>query len=284
MQISPKLNISFEFYPPKTAEMEETLWRTLMRLRPLDPGFVSVTYGAGGTTRTNTHAIVKRIIDETTLRPAAHLTCVAASRTEIDDVARQYWQAGIRHIVALRGDLPSGGAYVPHPNGYARTDDLIAGLKKIADFEISVAAYPEKHPESISFAEDLDNLKRKIDQGASRAISQFFFKNEYYMRFLDKARSAGINIPIIPGILPVSNFHQTVHFAKMNGTEIPKTMAYHFEGLDDDPETRRLVAAHLAAQQVSDLQAQGITDFHFYTLNRPELSFALCHLLGVRPK
>ncbi len=279
--IAPR-SVSFEFFPPKTPEMEQALWRTVERLAPLRPAFVSVTYGAGGSTRERTHATVKRLVEETGLAPAAHLTCVAATRDEVDAVARGYWAAGVRHIVALRGDSPAGGAYQVHPGGYEYAADLVAGLKRIADFEISVAAFPEGHPDAASAQADLDNLKRKIDAGATRAITQFFFYNDVYFRFVDRARAAGITVPIIPGIIPVTNFKQIVKFAAMCGTAVPSAMARHFDGLDDDPETRKLVAAMLAAEQVRGLAAGGVTDFHFYTLNRADLSFAICHLLGLR--
>ena len=279
------VQVSFEFFPPKTSQMEETLWACVQRLAPLQPAYVSVTYGAGGSTRERTHATIVRILRETALVPAAHLTCVAASRAEINEVARRYWAAGIRHIVALRGDPPEGTArYVPHPDGYAYAADLVAGLKGIADFDISVAAYPETHPEALSPQADLDNLKRKIDAGASRAITQFFFNVDDYFRFLDRARAAGVHVPIIPGILPVTNFAQVCRFAGLCGSSLPQWMADLFEGLDNDPETRRLVAASLACEQCRALHAGGVTQFHFYTLNRAELAHAICHVLGVRPK
>lgn len=277
------LNVSFEFFPPKTPEMEEALWRTVRRLEPLNPSFVSVTYGAGGSTRERTHATVKRLVEETRLKPAAHLTCVAATRAEVDAVARDYWEAGVRHIVALRGDSQVPGApYRPHPGGYDYAVDLVAGLRKIADFEVSVAAYPEVHPDAASAQADLDNLKRKIDAGATRAITQFFFDNDVYFRFMDRVLAAGIKVPVLPGIIPVSNFRQIVKFAGATGATIPAGMARHFEGLDDDPETRKLIAVTVAAEQVRGLAAAGVRDFHFYTLNRADLCFALCHLLGLR--
>jgi len=285
------LSVSFEFFPPKTEKMEASLWRAIDRLAPLGPAFVSVTYGAGGSTRERTHSTVSRIQQETGLAAAAHLTCVGATRAEIDDVARSYWQAGIGHIVALRGDPPaaadgSGGlggrGYVPHPGGYAFAADLVGGLRKVADFEISVAAYPEVHPEAASAQVDLDNLKRKIDAGATRAITQFFFDNTTFLRFLDKARAAGITVPIVPGILPITNFGKTVSFAGSCGASIPTWFAETFEGLDDDPETRQLVAATMAAKQCLDLYDEGLRHFHFYTLNRAELVVAVCHLLGLR--
>ena len=276
--------ISFEFFPPKTPEMEERLWAVIKRVEPLGPRFVSVTYGAGGSTRERTHSTVRRIRQETALEPAAHLTCVAATRDEIDAVARQYWQAGIRHIVALRGDPPGGmgTSYAPHPGGYAFAADLVAGLKRVADFEISVAAYPETHPEARSHDHDLDNLKRKLDAGANRAITQFFFDVELFLSFRDRAAAAGITVPIVPGVLPVTNFAQLKRMAGTCGASIPSWMAAHFDGLDDDPDTRRLVATSLAAEQCRRLQANDVNEFHFYTLNRADLIVAICHLLGVR--
>ncbi|HZS83799.1 MAG TPA: methylenetetrahydrofolate reductase [Stellaceae bacterium] len=277
--------VSFEFFPPKTAEAEEKLWQTITRLAGLQPRFVSVTYGAGGSTRERTHATVVRIRRETALEPAAHLTCVGADRGEIAEVARRYWEAGIRHIVALRGDPPAGAAgYTPHPDGYPHAADLVAGLRRVGDFEISVAAFPETHPEARSAGADLDNLKRKIDAGANRAITQFFFDIDIYLRFLDRARAAGIAVPIVPGILPVTNFAQVKKFAAACGASVPAWMAAQFDGLDDDPETRRLVAASIAAEQCRRLQANGIGEFHFYTLNRADLTVAICHMLGVRGK
>jgi methylenetetrahydrofolate reductase (NADPH) len=281
----PGFDVSFEFFPPKTPELEESLWRAVRRLEPLGPAFVSVTYGAGGSTRERTHATVRRLIAETGLRPAAHLTCVGASRGEVDDVARAYWDVGVRHIVALRGDPPAdSGGYAPHPQGYASAAELVAGLKRVADFEISVAAYPEMHPEARSAEQDLDNLKRKIDAGATRAITQFFFYNDVYLRFLDRAHAAGIDAPIVPGIIPVTNFVQIQRMAKMCGTSIPGWMAGLFEGLEEDVETRKLIAAMIAAEQCRALAAAGVRDFHFYTLNRAELTFAICHTLGKRPR
>ena len=279
------VRVSFEFFPPKTEKMEEILWDSIQRLAPLEPAYVSVTYGAGGSTRQRTHATVVRIRRETVLEPAAHLTCVGAMREEIDEVARQYWRSGIRHIVALRGDPPEDvDRYEPHPGGYAYASDLVAGLKRVADFEISVAAFPEVHPEAAGAEADLDNLKRKIDAGATRAITQFFFDADIYLRFLDRARAAGVTVPIVPGILPVTNFARVVQFAAICGTRVPGWMADLFEGLDDRPETRRLVAATVAAEQCRALYANGVNDFHFYTLNRAELTYAICHILGVRAK
>jgi len=278
----PKL--SFEFFPPKTEALETQLWSCIRRLEPLRPRFVSVTYGAGGSTRERTHATVARITRETSLTAAAHLTCVGASRAEVDDVARAYWDAGVRHIVALRGDPPAGAArYEPHPEGYAFAADLVAGLRAIAPFEISVAAYPETHPAALSPEADLDNLKRKIDAGATRAITQYFFEADAYLRFLDRCLAAGITVPIVPGILPVTNFAQVVKFSAMCGATVPTWLARLFEGLDEDAETRRMVAAVAAAEQVRLLQAAGIDEFHFYTLNRPDLTYAIAHILGVRP-
>jgi methylenetetrahydrofolate reductase (NADPH) len=280
-----RLRVSFEFFPPKTEEMERTLWESIARLAPVDPSFVSVTYGAGGSTRERTHATVKRILAETALVPAAHLTCVAATRDEVDEVVRAYRAAGVRHIVALRGDPPEGiGAkYEPHPGGYAYACDLVAGIRRAGDFEISVAAFPEKHPESRSIEKDLDALKRKIEAGASRAITQFFFDNDLYHRFVDRVRARGISIPIVPGILPVQNFKQAKNFAERAGASVPRWLADRFEGLDEDVATRKLVAAAVASEQVLDLAAQGVKDFHFYTMNRAELVFAICHQLGLRP-
>src|SRR5258708_10866885 len=267
----------------KTGEMEEKVWQTIKRVEWLTPRFVSVTYGAGGSTRERTHSTVTRIRRETRLEPAAHLTCVGASRGEIDAVAQRYWGAGIRHIVALRGDPPAGASgYAPHPDGYAYAADLVAGLRRAGDFEISVAAFPECHPEARSAGADLDNLKRKIDAGANRAITQFFFDVDVYVGFVERARAAGITVPIVPGILPVTNFAQVKKFAAQCGAAVPPWMAAQFEGLDDDPETRRLVAASIAAEQCRLLQANGVHEFHFYTLNRADLTVAICHMIGVR--
>jgi methylenetetrahydrofolate reductase (NADPH) len=277
------LSVSFEFFPPKTEKMEEALWQAVSRLEPLAPRFVSVTYGAGGSTRERTHATVVRLLKETQLTPAAHLTCVGAAREEVDEVARVYWQAGVRHIVALRGDSPTGcGSYAPHPGGYAYAADLVSGLRRIGDFEISVAAYPETHPEAKSAGADLDNLKRKVDAGATRAITQYFFDPDVYLRFLDRARAAGIDLPIVPGILPVTNFAQVVKFSAACGASVPPWMAHLFEGLDQDAETRKLVAATVAARQCLALHNAGVREFHFYTLNRADLVYAICHILGLR--
>jgi len=279
------LRVSFEFFPPKTPQMEETLWRSIERLAPLSPSFVSVTYGAGGSTRERTHATLLRILAETSLQPAAHLTCVAATCEEVGAVLRAYAEAGIRHIVALRGD-PVGGAgtaYVPHPGGYENAAALVAGIRALGDFEVSVAAYPEKHPESRSVAADIDMLKRKVDAGASRAITQFFFDNDIYEAYVNRVRSAGINIPIVPGIVPVHSFAQVARFAAKAGASVPRWLAQRFEGLDNDPATTQLVAAAVAAEQVLDLVDRGVMDFHFYTMNRADLVYAICHLLGLRP-
>lgn len=277
------VTVSFEFFPPKTEQAERSLWSCVERLTPLNPAFFSVTYGAGGSTRERTHATVTRIRQDTKIPPAAHLTCIGASRDEIDAIARRYWEAGIRHIVALRGDPIGGNRYEPHPGGYAYAADLVAGLKKVGDFEISVAAFPEVHPEAINAAADLDNLKRKIDAGATRAITQFFFDIDVFCRFLEKVRAAGITVPVVPGILPVTNFERVIQFSKTCGTDVPPWMAGLFENLDNDTETRTLVAATVAAEQCRMLRANGVRQFHFYTLNRANLSYAICHILGVRP-
>jgi methylenetetrahydrofolate reductase (NADPH) len=277
------IDVSFEFFPPKTEAMNETLWRSVQMLEPLHPRFVSVTYGAGGSTRERTHQTVARIVRETGLAAAAHLTCVDASRQEIDTVARSYWEAGVRHIVALRGDPPEADrAYAPHPDGYSDAADLVAGLKKVAPFEISVACYPEVHPQADCPESDLDNLKRKVDAGADRAISQFFFSADAFLRFRDRAAAAGIQAEIVPGILPVSNVAQTRRFAGQCGAAIPEWMDAMFEGLDALPAARQLIAATIAAELCGQLYAGGIRHFHFYTLNRAELAYAICHLLGVR--
>jgi methylenetetrahydrofolate reductase (NADPH) len=281
---SRPVKVSFEFFPPKSAEMEATLWSSIERLAPLRPSFVSVTYGAGGSTRERTHATVARIVRETGLKPAAHLTCVAATRGEVDDVVRSYWDAGVRHVVALRGDPLAGlgAAYEPHPGGYERTCDLVAGIRAVGDFEVSVSAYPEKHPEAASFDADIDALKAKVDCGATRAITQFFFDNDLYLRFLDRVRARGINIPIVPGILPVQNFKQAKSFAERAGASMPDWLAARFDGLEHDVETRKLIAAAVAAEQVLDLVDRGVNEFHFYTMNRADLVYAVCHLLGLR--
>ena len=279
----PPPGLSFEFFPPRTEALEAQLWACIRRLEPLCPRFVSVTYGAGGTTQARTHATVTRLVRETALVPAAHLTCIGASRAEVDEVARTYWAAGVRHIVALRGDPPPGTAYAPHPDGYAYAADLVEGLRRIADFEISVAAYPETHPTALSPQADLDNLKRKLDAGATRAITQYFFDGRVFLDFLDRCLAAGITAPIVPGIMPVSNFAQAAKFSAMCGASVPGWLARLFEGTENDPETRRMVAAVVAAEQVRLLQANGIDEFHFYTLNRSDLTYAIAHILGVRP-
>ena len=276
-------SVSFEFFPPKTEKMDAALWEAVQTLAPLSPRFVSVTYGADGSTRDRTHQTVARIARETAIPPAAHLTCVGASKAEIREIAQGYWNSGIRHIVALRGDAPAGEIFSPHPEGFANATELVAGLKAVAPFEISVAAYPEGHPDSISPEADLDNLKAKLDAGADRAISQFFFAPEIFLRFRDRAAAAGITAEIVPGILPVSNVAQTRKFAAQCKAEIPIWMDRMFEGLDDHPETRPLVAATIAAEMCRRLYAGGIRHFHFYTLNRAALSYAICHLLGKRP-
>ncbi|MGE0563579.1 MAG: methylenetetrahydrofolate reductase [NAD(P)H] [Pseudolabrys sp.] len=281
------LNVSLEFFPPNTDEMEQTLWNSIERLAPLGPNFVSVTYGAGGSTRERTHATVKRILKETDLTPAAHLTCVAATRAEIDRVVRGYHEAGVRHIVALRGD-PVGGAgerYQPHPGGYANAAELTAGIKRIApDVEVSVSAYPEKHPDSATLDADIDMLQAKVDAGATRAITQFFFENDFYFHYLERVRARGIHIPIVPGLIPVQNYQTMTRFAARCGTSVPSWLAERFEGLDHDPATRKLIAASVAAEQAIDLLDQGVSDFHFYTMNRADLVYAICHLLGMRPQ
>ena len=278
------IRVSFEFFPPKTEEMERTLWSSIERLAPLNPSFVSVTYGAGGSTRERTHNTVARMVRETNLKPAAHLTCVNATKGEVDEVVRAYWDAGVRHIVALRGDPADGvgSAYAPHPGGYQQTCDLVAGIKRIGDFQVSVSGYPEKHPEAGSLDADIDALKAKVDAGADRAITQFFFENDVYLRYVDRVRARGIDIPIVPGILPVQNFKQASNFARRTGASVPEWLAHRFEGLDDDVDTRRLIAGAVAAEQVLDLVDRGIHDFHFYSMNRADLVYAICHLLGLR--
>jgi methylenetetrahydrofolate reductase (NADPH) len=278
--------ISFEFFPPKSEEMERNLWDTITRLAPLVPNFVSVTYGAGGSTRERTHSTIARILDETSLLPAAHLTCVGAARGEIDEIVSRYHDIGVRHIVALRGDPPGGigTAYVTHPDGYQTSAELVAGIKRQhGDIEVSVSAYPEKHPESRDFDTDIDMLAAKVDAGADRAITQVFFDNDLYLRYLDRVRARGIEIPIVPGIMPMHNFKQARNFVTRAGTSVPDWLAEKFEGLDDDPETRKLVAATVAAGQVQKLAKHGVDTFHFYTMNRADLVFAISHLLGIRP-
>ena len=280
-----KVDVTFEFFPPNSEKMEAILWRSIERLAVLEPRFVSVTYGAGGSTRERTHNAVARIVEETELTAAPHLTCVGASRGEIDDIARRYWDMGIRHLVALRGDPPKDAdGYMPHPGGYAYAVDLVAGLRKIADFDVSVAAYPEVHPDAPNPLFDLDNLKRKLDAGATRAITQFFFDVDVFLRFRDLAAAAGIESAIVPGILPITRFPQLERFAAQCGASVPQWLHERFAGLEDDAETRQLIAASVAIEQVRALQAEGISEFHFYTLNRSELTFAICHALGVRPR
>lgn len=278
--------VSFEFFPPNTEAMEKTLWASIQRLEQLQPNFVSVTYGADGSTRERTHAAVRRILDETGLPPAAHLTCVGASREEIDEIARDYWNMGVRHIVALRGDTPdgAGGEYQPDPNGYAYANDLVAGLRNVADFEISVGAYPEIHPDAPNADFDLDNLKRKLDAGATRAITQFFFDADVFLRFRDRCVAAGIDSTIVPGILPITRFPQLARFAARCGASVPEWLHERFAGLDDDPETRQMIAASVAIELVHELQREGVDDFHFYTLNRSELTVAICQAIGIRPQ
>lgn len=276
-------SVSFEFFPPTSEKIASQLWGAIMRLAPLDPDFVSVTYGAGGSTRERTFDTVERILKDTDLTPAAHLTCVGDSRGDVDDAARRYWDAGVRHVVALRGDPPEGAnSFTAPKDGYAYASDLVAGLKRLADFEISVAAYPEGHPEASSFESDLDNLKRKIDAGATRAMTQFFFDVDLFLRFRDRATAAGIDVPIVPGILPVTNFARLIDFSARCGATLPGWLARLFDGLDDDPDTRRLIAGWVAIEQCRRLIASGVHEFHFYTLNRAELTRAICHALGVR--
>ena len=282
--VDPAVTVSFEFFPPHDETMEARLWQSIEHLAPLRPRFVSVTYGADGSTRTRTHKVVERILRETELTAAPHLTCVGATREDIDDVAREYWDLGVRHIVALRGDPPRGAErYEAHPGGYAYAVDLVAGLKKVADFDISVAAYPEIHPEAPSAKFDLDNLKRKVDAGAARAITQFFFDTDCYLRFRDACAGARIDVTIVPGILPITRFPQMLRFADMCGASVPDWLVQRFDGLDDDPETRRLIAASVAIEQVRKLQEYGVTEFHYYTLNRSQLTYAICYSLGMRP-
>jgi methylenetetrahydrofolate reductase (NADPH) len=282
-QTSP-VQVSFEFFPPKTEKSEATLWNTVERLAPLQPRFVSVTYGADGSTRDRTHRIISRINAETALTGAPHLTCVDATKAEVDDIAAGYWNEGVRHIVALRGDPPQGAeTYVPYAGGYEYAVDLVGGLRNVADFDISVAAYPEVHPEAQSPLADLDNLKRKLDAGANRAITQFFFNADSYLRFRDLATTAGITAPIVPGILPISNFASLLRFSAACGTAVPDWLHEKFAGLDDDPETRQMISANVAIDLVEKLQREGVNEFHFYTLNRAELTYAICYALGVRP-
>ena len=279
------IKVSFEFSPPKTAEAEEQLWRSIRRLEPLSPAFVSVTYGAGGSTRERTHATVKRVVEETSLSPAAHLTCVAAPRDEIDEIVRGYWDAGVRHIVALRGDMPDmSGIYAAHPSGYASTPELIEGIRRIGDFEVSVSCYPERHPDSPSRDHDLALLRRKIDAGASRAIGQFCFDSELIARFRDRAAAQGITAPIIPGLMPTTNFKGVQRMAERCGARVPEWMARVYDGLDNDVESRRTIAAAVMAEQVAELNRLGFDQFHFYTLNQSDLTYAACRLLGLQAK
>ena len=278
------VRVSFEFSPPRTPEAEEKLWQAIERLAPLRPAFVSVTYGAGGSTRERTHSTVKRMVNETDLKPAAHLTCVGASKEEVDAVIQGYWDAGVRHIVAIRGDMPDmEGAYQPHKQGYGSTADLVRGIKAIGDFDVTVSIYPERHPESASFDHDIDLLKAKIDQGATRAIAQFAFETEHYERLLERIHKAGIDIPIIPGIMPTTNFKGVVRMAGRCGATVPDWLSAYYDGLDDDLPTRKLIAATVATEQVHDLQRIGFNDFHLYTLNQADLTYAICHILGYKP-
>lgn len=284
LSVSKDLSVSFEFFPPKTEKMEATLWNSIHRLAPLEPDFVSVTYGAGGSTRERTHATVARLVQETSLKPAAHLTCVGASKESVDEVVRGYWEVGVRHIVALRGDSPEGAGkrYEAYPGGYESSVELIKGIKRLYDFDLSVSAYPEKHPDSPDESADIDMLHAKVDAGANRAITQFFFDNDHFYRYLDKVRGRGIEVPIIPGIVPFN--HQVARFATACGATIPDWFGKRFEGLENDPETLKLVSAATAVEQVLDLVDHGITNFHFYTLNRADLVYAICHMLGMRPE
>ncbi|MBE7184903.1 MAG: methylenetetrahydrofolate reductase [NAD(P)H] [Methylobacterium mesophilicum] len=284
--IGSRIHVSFEFFPPKTDEMEGRLWQTISRLAPLSPDFVSVTYGAGGSTRERTARTVRRILNETALKPATHLTCVDATRAEVDEVIREFAAMGVRRFVALRGDPKEGvgAAYKPHDGGCENGAELVGALKRQGDFDVSVSAYPEKHPESPDFATDIEMLKRKVDQGASRAITQFFFDNDLFERYVERVRRAGILIPIVPGILPVHNFAQVASFSKRAGAHVPQWLADRFDGLENDPQTHMLVAAAVAAEQVLDLVERGVGDFHFYTMNRADLVYAICHLIGIREK
>ncbi len=280
-----RLHVSFEFFPPKTDKMQARLWSAVDKLSPLGPDFVSVTYGAGGSTRERTHDTVARLVKERGMTVAAHLTCVGADRAEVDSVLRDYWSAGVKHIVALRGDPPggAGGRYQAHPGGYANAAELTAGAREIADFEISVGCYPETHPDSPSRAADIDMLKAKVDAGATRAITQFFYDNDAFFRYVDDVRAAGVDISIVPGIMPITSFQGVRKMADVCGTTVPGRLVRLFQNLDDDPETRQLIAATVAAEQCLDLAEQGIDHFHFYTLNREDMAFALCHMLGLRP-
>jgi methylenetetrahydrofolate reductase (NADPH) len=281
--------VSFEFFPPGDEAMARQLWQAVQRLEPLRPHFVSVTYGADGSTRERTHEFVQRVLNETDLRVAPHLTCVGASRAEVLQIAHEYWQLGVRHLVALRGDAPaanlsSDGRYRPHPEGFAYASDLVSGLGQVGDFEMSVAAYPEGHPESGGVDADLENLKRKVDAGAGRAITQFFFETDLFLRYRDRCAAAGIQAKLVPGILPITRFPQLLRFAARCGASVPDWLRSRFDGLDDDPDTRRMIAAHVAIEQVQRLRQHGVEEFHFYTLNRAELAYAICHALGIRPR
>jgi methylenetetrahydrofolate reductase (NADPH) len=278
--------VSFEFFPPGDPGMAQQLWQAVLRLAPLNPNFVSITYGADGSTRTRTHEFVQRVLRETDLRVAPHLTCVGASRQEVLQIAQDYWAQGVRHLVALRGDPPTAaaGGHRPHPQGFRYASDLVSGLRQVASFEVSVAAYPEGHPESGGVAADLENLRRKVDAGANRAITQFFFDTDLFLRYRDRCAASGMRIGIVPGILPITRFPQMLRFAARCGTTVPEWLRRRFDGLDDDPETRRMIAAHVAIEQVQRLREHGVDEFHFYTLNRGELSYAICHALGLRPQ
>jgi methylenetetrahydrofolate reductase (NADPH) len=281
--------VSFEFFPPGDEAMAQQLWQSVQRLAPLRPSFVSVTYGADGSTRERTHEFVQRVLRETDLRVAPHLTCVGASRDEVLEIARGYWQQGVRHMVALRGDAPAAnlsgdGRYQPHPEGFAYASDLVSGLFQVGNFDISVAAYPEGHPESGGVDADLENLKRKVDAGADRAITQFFFETDLFLRYRDRCAAAGIEANIVPGILPITRFPQLLRFAARCGASVPDWLRARFDGLDDDPDTRRMIAANVAIEQVQRLRQHGVEEFHFYTLNRAELAYAICHALGIRPR
>jgi methylenetetrahydrofolate reductase (NADPH) len=283
-RLARPVQVSFEFFPPGDAQMEQTLWQSIQRLAPLRPRFVSVTYGADGSTRERTHNVVSRVVKETLLTPAAHLTCVGMDREHVLEIARSYWHTGVRHIVALRGDAPQGSAgYQPHPGGFAYAVDLVRGLRSVADFEISVAAYPEGHPDAPNAAFDLDNLKAKLDAGADRAISQFFFDPTVYLRFRDRCAAAGIKASLVPGILPITRFPHMLRFAERCGASVPDWLRLRFDGLEDDADTRRMIAAAIAIEQVQALSREGVDEFHFYTLNRADLTYAICHALGVRP-
>jgi methylenetetrahydrofolate reductase (NADPH) len=283
-RLARPVQVSFEFFPPGDEKMEQILWQSIQRLAPLRPRFVSVTYGADGSTRERTHNVVARVVRETLLTPAAHLTCVGMDRAHVLDIARSYWHTGVRHIVALRGDAPQGSSgYQPHPGGFAYAVDLVRGLRSVANFEISVAAYPEGHPDAPNAAFDLDNLKAKLDAGADRAITQFFFEPGVFLRFRDRCAAAGIKASLVPGILPITRFPHMLRFAERCGASVPEWLRHRFDGLEDDADTRRMIAAALAIDQVQALSREGVDEFHFYTLNRADLTYAICHALGVRP-